>query len=264
MLGRCKFHPRLWLPSAKKRVTVSCDAALKTHPKEMAATAFIVKDQRSIPLFAGVCWGYKFKKNTQLEGESLRLWTTFLAQRKSMTELHVETDLDTLPGIVNSRLYGEKDISCDPNWSFLSGFRAEVVRPNSIWFEAVPGSVNKVAHNLTQIGCLYNLLEENLNLKVWTFRKELKRNNTYKVKVLKDPTTSVEVEVVEKNAPRELKLCLALDFVRRYLVVHRIKEKESEQIKIPKFNSSDEIGRFFLGVIEGNIDFIVLQRIILI
>ena len=34
----------------------------------MAATAFIAKDQRSIPLFVGVCWGYKFKKSTQLEG----------------------------------------------------------------------------------------------------------------------------------------------------------------------------------------------------
>ena len=36
-----------------------------------------------------------------------------------------------------------------------------------------------------------------------------------------------------------------------------------KNIKIPKFNSSDEIGRFFLGVIEGNIDFKVLQCIIL-
>ena len=75
----------------------------------MAATAFIERDQRSIPLFVGVCWGYKFKKSTQLEGESLRLWTTFLAQPKSMTELHVETNLTTLPRIVNSG-YGERYI----------------------------------------------------------------------------------------------------------------------------------------------------------
>ncbi|KAK7851921.1 hypothetical protein CFP56_040534 [Quercus suber] len=62
--------------------------------------------------------------------------------------------------------------------------------------------------------------------------------------------------VIEKNAPRELKLCLALDFVRRCLEGHMIKEKGfvekdlEENIKIPKFNSSDETGRFFLGVIE--------------
>ena len=67
-----------------------------------------------------------------------------------MTKLHVEMDLTTLPGIVNSR-YGEKDISSDSNWSFLSRFKAEVVRPNNIWFGAVHGSVNRVAHNLTQL-----------------------------------------------------------------------------------------------------------------
>ena len=113
----------------------------------MAATAFIARDQRSIPLFVGVCWGYKFKKNTQLEGESLRLWTTFLTRPKSMIELHVETDLTTVPRIVNSR-YEEKYIYSDPNWSFLSRFRAEVVRPNNIWFREVHGSVNRVAHKL--------------------------------------------------------------------------------------------------------------------
>ena len=48
----------------------------------MAATTFMVRDKRSIPLFAGVCWGYKFKKSTQLEGESLRLWTTFFGLEK--------------------------------------------------------------------------------------------------------------------------------------------------------------------------------------
>ena len=120
---------------------------LKAHPKEMAATAFIARDQRSIPLFVGVCWGYKFKKNTQLEGESLRLWTTFLTRPKSMIELHVETDLTTVPRIVNSR-YGEKYIYSDPNWSFWSRFRTEVVRPNNIWFGEVHGSVNRVAHKL--------------------------------------------------------------------------------------------------------------------
>nr|POE59559.1 hypothetical protein CFP56_15764 [Quercus suber] len=169
-----------------------------------------------------------------------------------MTELHVEMDLTTFLGIVNSR-YGEKNISSDPNWSFLSRFRAEVVRPNNIWFRAVHGLVNRVAHNLTQIGCLYHLLEEkeNLNLEVWTFRKALKSDNTYKVEVLKDPATFVEVEVVEKNALKELKLCLALDFVRRCLEGHMIKEKRfaendlEENIKIPKFNSSDETRRFF-------------------
>ena len=36
-----------------------------------------------------------------------------------------------------------------------------------------------------------------------------------------------------------------------------------ENIKIPKCNSSDETERFFLGVIEGNINFKVLQCIIL-
>ena len=92
--------------------------------------------------------GYKFKKSVQLEGESLGLWTTFLAQTKSMTELHVVTDSTTLPGIVNSG-YGERYISFDLNWSFLSRFRAEVVRPNNIWFGVVHGSMNRVAHNLT-------------------------------------------------------------------------------------------------------------------
>ena len=55
LLGKCKFHPRLWIPSADKSVTVSCDAAIKSHPEEMAAMAFIVRDKQSIPLFAGVC-----------------------------------------------------------------------------------------------------------------------------------------------------------------------------------------------------------------
>ena len=100
-----------------------------------------------------------------------------------------------------------------------------------------------------------------MNLEVWTFRKALKSDDTYKVEVLKDRATSVEVEVVEKNSPRELKLCLALASVRRCLEGHMIKEKGfvdndlEKNIKIPKFNSLDEIGRFFLGVIEGNIDF---------
>ena len=48
----------------------------------MAATIFIARDKRSIPLLVGVYWGYKFKKNTQLEGESLRLWTTFFGLEK--------------------------------------------------------------------------------------------------------------------------------------------------------------------------------------
>nr|POE75912.1 hypothetical protein CFP56_05176 [Quercus suber] len=84
--------------------------------------------------------------------------------------------------------------------------------------------------------------------------------------IVKDPTTFVEVEV---KAPRELKLCLALDSVRRYLEGHVIKEKGfvendlEENIKIPKFNSSYETGSFFLGVIEGIedkvLDVVVLQ-----
>ena len=74
----------------------------------------------------------------------------------------------------------------------------------------------------------------------------MKSNDTYRVEVLKDPTTFVEVEVVEKNAPRELNLS-----VRRYLEGHMIKKKKfvgndlEENIKITKFNSSDETRRFF-------------------
>ena len=91
--------------------------------------------------------GYKFKKNTQLEGEPLRLWTTYLAYRKSMIELHVETDLVTLPGILNF-VYREKYVSSDLNWSFLSRLKKEVVRPNVIWLGVVRGLVNRVIHDL--------------------------------------------------------------------------------------------------------------------
>jgi len=62
LLGRCKFHPRLWIPSANKRVTVSYDAVLKAHSKEMVATTFIARDQLSIPLFVGVCWDTSSRK----------------------------------------------------------------------------------------------------------------------------------------------------------------------------------------------------------
>ena len=102
-----------------------------------------------------------------------------------------------------------------------------------------------------------------------TYKVEVLKDPATSVEVLKDPVISVEVEVVEKNSPRELKLCLALDSVRRCLEGHMIKEKGfvendlEKNIKISKFNSSDETGRFFLGVIEGNIDFKVLQCIIL-
>ena len=46
--------------------------------KDMATIAFVGRD--NIPLFAGAYWGYKFNRNQnpQLEGESLRLWTTYL------------------------------------------------------------------------------------------------------------------------------------------------------------------------------------------
>ena len=100
----------------------------------------------------------------------------------------------------------------------------------------------------------------------------MKSDGTYKVEVLKDSTTSVEVEVVEKIAPREVKLSLALDFARRRLEGQIIKEKGFEEIieekdveeniEILEFNSLDETGRLFLGVIEGNINFKVLQFII--
>ena len=135
-----------------------CDAAIKSHPKEMATTAFIARDKRSIPLFTGMCWGYKFKKNTQLEGESLRLLTTYLAQRKFMTELHVETDLVKLLGISNSG-YKEKYVTSNLNWSFLSRSKEELVRPNDIWFGVVCGSMNKFAHDSKQTSCLYHILE---------------------------------------------------------------------------------------------------------
>ena len=114
----------------------------------MAATTFIARDKRSILLFVGVCWGYKFKKSTQLEEESLRLWTTFFGLEKIYDLIACGDGFNHIAEIVNSR-YGEKDISSDSNWSFLSRFRAEIVRPNNIWFGVVHGSVNRVAHNLT-------------------------------------------------------------------------------------------------------------------
>ena len=108
----------------------------------------------SIPLFARVCWGYKFKKSTQLEGESLRLWTTFFGSEKIYDWIACGDEFDHIVGIVNSR-YGEKDISSDSNWSFLSRLRAEVVRPNNIWFGVVHGSMNRVAHNSGAAWCIW-------------------------------------------------------------------------------------------------------------
>ena len=35
MLGECNLHPRVWSPSVDNRITVSCNAAIKTHPKEI-------------------------------------------------------------------------------------------------------------------------------------------------------------------------------------------------------------------------------------
>lgn len=72
-----------------------------------------------------------------------------------------------------------------------------------------------------------------------------------KYKVLKNPTNFVEVEVIEKIAPRELKLILALDFCKKRLGVHVIEEKgtkergHADNMKIPKFNSLDKIENFF-------------------
>ena len=63
-----------------------------------------------------------------------------------MTELHVETNLVTLLGILNSG-YREKSVSSYPNWIFLSRFKEEVVRPIDIWFEVVCGSMNRVARD---------------------------------------------------------------------------------------------------------------------
>ncbi|KAL0003889.1 hypothetical protein SO802_011450 [Lithocarpus litseifolius] len=53
--GECNLHPRVWSPSADNRITVSCDVAIKSHPTDMAATAFVARDKRCISLFAGVC-----------------------------------------------------------------------------------------------------------------------------------------------------------------------------------------------------------------
>ena len=52
---KCNLHPKLWSPSLDKSIIVSCDAIMKSHPKEMGATTFVTRDKRSIPLLAGVC-----------------------------------------------------------------------------------------------------------------------------------------------------------------------------------------------------------------
>ena len=130
-------------------------------------------------MYSPICWsvpGYKFKRNqnTQLEGESLRLWTTYLTQKKSMTDLRVETDLDGLPNLLKSgkRI---KDVAANLSWSFLNDFKATFVRTNKISFGPVQGSVNLVAHHLSQIGCFYQFLDKrgDQNVKVWVFRKDL-------------------------------------------------------------------------------------------
>ena len=144
-----------------------------------------------------------------------------------MTDLRVETDLDRLPNLLK---FGKrkKDVAANLSWSFLSDFKATVVRPNKISFGSVQGSVNLVAHHLSQIGCFYQFLDKrgDQNVKVWVFRKDLKSVAPCKIKVLKYLTSYVEVDIVEHTAPRELKVILALDLCKRHLnPVYVIKKK---------------------------------------
>lgn len=52
---KCNLYPKPWSPSSDKSITVSCDAVMKSHPKDMGATTFVTRDKRSIPLLVGVC-----------------------------------------------------------------------------------------------------------------------------------------------------------------------------------------------------------------
>ena len=115
--------------------------------------------------------------------------------------------------------------------------------------------MNLVAQHLSQIGCFHQFLdkEDDLNIKVWVFREDLKSVAPCKIKVLKDLTSYVKVDIIEQIAPRELKLKLALDFCKRHLnPIHVIENKVPEDVmKIPKFNCSNKCRQFFLGLIEG-------------
>ena len=88
--------------------------------------------------------GIQIQEKHSIKGRVIEAWTTYLAHRKSMTKLHVEMDLVKLSRILNFG-YREKYVSSDLNWSFLSRFKEEIVRPNNIWFGVVRSSVNRVA-----------------------------------------------------------------------------------------------------------------------
>ena len=111
-----------------------------------------------------------------------------------MTDLHVETDLEGLPNLLQSGKR-EKDVSANLSWSFLSDVKATVVRPNKISSQSVHGSLNLVAHHLSQIGCFYQFLDKrgDQNVKVWLFRKDLKSIAPCKIKILKDFHITCEV-----------------------------------------------------------------------
>ena len=115
--------------------------------------------------------------------------------------------------------------------------------------------MNLVTHHLSQIGCFYQFLDKrgDQNVKVWVCRKDSKSIASCKIKVLKDLTSLVEVDIVEDIAPRELKVILVLDLCKRHLnPIHVIENKVPEDVmKIPKFNCSNKCGQFFLGLIEG-------------
>ena len=49
--------------SKAMEITISRDVAMKSHPKDVVVTTFVARYKWSIPLLAGVCWGYKFKKH---------------------------------------------------------------------------------------------------------------------------------------------------------------------------------------------------------
>ena len=49
--------------SKAMEITISRDVAMKSHPKDVVVTTIVARYKWSIPLLAGVCWGYKFKKH---------------------------------------------------------------------------------------------------------------------------------------------------------------------------------------------------------
>ncbi|KAF3960475.1 hypothetical protein CMV_014814 [Castanea mollissima] len=269
-----------WIPSKNHPFTANIDAVVQNYQanpgKKLAGTGLFVVDQAYYPLCCGTSWICKayyplccgtswssidrkggVLDNLELDVKAVCQWAKLVTDRYGLKDFHIQVDTLHIP----QNLAQDKVLKDTPIDKTLKKIRDELLEGKgfSVELDWVSRHCNAVANSFAAIGSDVQFAKEGgADLSGFLLEKEFYAMNypKWKGEGFSEFFDEESYRIWDKDTgfPKGFKEILLRTFRNRVIIPSDIHGRPTS-FEIPEFNIVDPIGKQFLDLIHGEIDY---------